>query len=410
MIKWALIGWLFLKEVVECFLKFSNLNYATSPNRSIPSTLQDVITQEKFEKSKSYLKDKTWFSFVSSLFHLLFTLVLLLLLLPMFEQVALIATKSFIIQGLLFFGLLFLIDTVVNIPFSLYETFVIEHKFGFNKTTGKTFVADQVKSILISLVLGTLLLSVILWVLKNFTVWWWQISLGSIVFLLISMWLFPMILMPLFNKFKPLPEGELKTIIEEFALKNHINVKNIFIMDASKRSTHGNAFFTGAGSSRRLVLFDTILGYSPDEILSIVAHEWGHFLHRDTWKLLTMEIFITTSVLFLSNYLYASSILGTYFHITTRYATLFYSMTFITPLLFFLEPAINFWVRKNEYDADLFSIRMTGKASAGISSLKRLIKDNLSNLNPLPLYRTWFYSHPAPEERIAFIARNAKDE
>jgi STE24 endopeptidase len=270
-------------------------------------------------------------------------------------------------------------------------------------------VIDSLKSILITFLLGGLFLSGILIILEKYNFWWWRLSIASSLFLLIAIWLFPVFLLPLFNKFKPLEAGDLKETIIDFTSRNKINVNKIFVMDASTRSTHGNAFLTGIGFSRRLVLFDTILDYPKEEILSIIAHEWGHHQHYDIHRQLFTSILSFIAILYLSNLLFISGTINSAFGVVAPYSLLFYSFTLISPILFFLSPISNYLIRKQEYEADLFSLLMTKDLNSAVNSLKRLIRDNLSNLNPHPLYRIFYYTHPAPEERIQFLIKKANE-
>jgi len=408
MVKTVLLGWIIFNEVVMVVLEIMNVRFSRSKNRKIPPLLASIITEDRFKRSLEYLKDHTLFGINRTIFNLLFTLLSLLSIAPWLERLVFHQSSRVIWQGLLYFGLLFLINFVISIPFSLYEDFRIEAKYGFNKTTYRLFFADSLKSFMITVLLGGLFLSGILYILINNTFWWWQLSIASSLFLVVAIWVFPVFLMPLFNKFKPLDEGDLKDAIIDFTSKNKININKIFVMDASTRTSHGNAFLTGIGFSRRLVLFDTILTYPKEEILSIIAHEWGHQKHNDIYRQLVTSILSFVLILFVSNILYVSGIIEKAFLVKTPYSLLFYSFTMISPILFFLSPLTNFLIRKQEYSADLFSLRMTKDLSPALSSLKRLISDNLSNLNPHPLYRLFYYTHPAPEERIQHLVDQAK--
>jgi len=219
-------------------------------------------------------------------------------------------------------------------------------------------------------------------------------------FFFISLWIGPVLLMPLFNRFTPLEEGELKEAIHQFSAKHLIPVNRIFVMDASKRSTHGNAFFTGIGPTQRLVLYDTLLSYPQEEILSIIGHEWGHWKHKDIWRQIGWLLVIETGLFLLANWLFNTGWIQSGFHVSTTHAVLFYTLSFLTPILFFIEPVISLLTRTQEFSADQFSAKLLGKTEPGIQGLKRIMRDNLANLHPHPLYKTWFYSHPAPEERI----------
>jgi STE24 endopeptidase len=408
LLKYFFLGWIILKEVVVIVLEVINLHFSKNKNKVIPSSLQSIITKDRFKRSLEYLKDRTLFGINRTVFNLLFTLLLLILVAPWLERLVIHQSTSIIWQGLLYFGLIFLINFMISIPFSLFEDFRIEAKYGFNKTTYKLFFKDSLKSFIITILLGGLFLSGILYILIKNTFWWFPLSIASSLFMVVAIWVFPVFLMPLFNKFKPLDEGDLKETIIDFTSKNKININKIFVMDASTRSTHGNAFLTGIGFSRRLVLFDTILTYPKEEILSIIAHEWGHQKHNDIYRQLVSSILSFVVILFLSNLLFISGTINSAFGVVTPYSLLFYSFTLISPILFFLSPITNYLIRKQEYEADLFSLLMTKDLNSAVISLKRLIRDNLSNLNPHPLYRVFYYTHPAPEERIQHLVDQAR--
>lgn len=401
------IGWFVLNRLVILFLEVLNLNFSRNKKRRIPAPLESIITPDRFKLSIDYLKDRTLFRLFRGTLELFFTLFLIIIIAPGLEKFVLIHFSSTLWQGLFYFGILFLFNFIVSIPFSLYEDFHIEKKYSFNKSTYKIFFTDSIKSILITFLLGGFLLSGILFYLNKYTIWWWQLSILSSLTLICAIWLFPIILYPFFNKFKPLEDGELKNAIINFATLNQININKIFVMDASKRSIHGNAFLTGMGSSRRIVLFDTILDYPKNEILSIIAHEWGHHKNHDIYKQLFTSILSFITILFLSNLLFMSGTIQKAFIVQTPYSILFYSFSLISPIIFFLSPLTNFLIRKQEYEADKFSLLMTGDLSSSLDSLKRLIRDNLSNLNPHPIFRLFYYTHPAPAERIEHLLKLA---
>lgn len=396
---WIAVVLLLIQYYADLYLRLLNLRYAFRKEHTIPVLLEDVITQEKFEKSKEYLKDNTHFQITRKAIDFAVLMMWLLFLIPVLEKIAMLYINHPIWQGLLFFGLIFLVSFLVDIPFSLYESFIIEKKYDFNKMTARTFWLDLFKNFLTTVLLGGLLLWPVLLVVQS-PIWWWKFSLIMLGFFFISLWIGPVLLMPLFNRFTPLEEGELKEVIHQFSAKHLIPVNRIFVMDASKRSTHGNAFFTGIGPTQRLVLYDTLLSYPQEEILSIIGHEWGHWKHKDIWRQIGWLLVIETGLFLLANWLFNTGWIQSGFHVSTTHAVLFYTLSFLTPILFFIEPVISLLTRTQEFSADQFSAKLLGKTEPGIQGLKRIMRDNLANLHPHPLYKTWFYSHPAPEERI----------
>lgn len=389
-----------LKTFWSLGLWLANLKYSTSPNAKIPSVLSDMITPEDFEKTKSYMKDKSPVSVISSIVDLALSLWLLLKGFPLFETTAKNFSDNVFIQSLIFFAIYGIIEFIVDLPFDLYNTFVLEEKYGFNKTTPKTFILDIVKSIILSIVIGAPVILALVWFLIKFEIWWWQVSIFAITITILFSFIFPILIAPLFNKFRELEEGELKEKIKSLLEKSKIKVPNVYVMDASKRTKRQNAYLTGIGKSRRLVLYDNILTYSDDEILAVVAHELGHHKRKHIPKLLLINILYEFFIFYFVNKVYILLASQQPLGISQPYTIFVYSVLFITSIMFFVSPIFNYLSRKFEYEADNYSAQLVGTAKPLISSLKRLVKENLSNPNPLPLYKTWYYSHPAPEERI----------
>ncbi|PMQ00866.1 MAG: peptidase [Dictyoglomus sp. NZ13-RE01] len=389
-----------VKEIWELVLDVWNKNYATSPNAKIPEIFKDIITEEDFEKSKKYLIDRTNLGVISHIVDIILSVVLIIWGYPYFEKLVSSLTSSYILQGLLFFGILGLINLIISIPFDVYSTFVIEEKYGFNTTTPKTFITDIIKSILVAIILGVPLLSFLLWIIETDPNWWWKFALVVIVFEIFISWLYPMIIAPLFNKFYPLEDQELKEKILSLLEKAHFKISKVFVMDASRRTKRVNAYLTGIGNSRRVVLFDTILSYSHEEILAVLAHELGHNVKKHIPKIIILSSLFYTAYIYFVYFLYKSPLISQAFSVEKNFTLIVYSFIFVSSIAYFISPIINAISRKFEYEADRFSKELLGTPKPLISALKRLVKENLSNLNPLPLYRTWYYSHPAPEERI----------
>lgn len=381
-------------------LWLANLKYSTGPNAKIPPVLSDMITPEDFEKTKSYMKDKAPVSVISSIVDLALSLWLLLKGFPLLETIAKNFSDNVFVQSLIFFAIYGLIELIVDLPFDLYNTFVLEEKYGFNKTTPKTFIMDIVKSIIISIVVGAPVILALVWFLIKFEIWWWQVSIFAIAITILFSFIFPILIAPLFNKFKELEEGELKKKIKTLLEKSKIKIPNVYVMDASKRTKRQNAYLTGIGKSRRLVLYDNILTYSDDEILAVVGHELGHHKRRHISKLLIINILYEFFIFYVANKIYIILSSQQPQGVSQPYTVFVYSVLFITSIMFFVRPIFNYLSRKFEYEADNYSAELLGTAKPMISSLKKLVKENLSNPNPLPLYKTWYYSHPAPEERI----------
>lgn len=394
-----------IKEIWDLILSIWNKNYSTSPNAKIPEVFKDKITEEDYIKSKSYLKDRTNLSVIAHVFDIILSLILIIWGFPYFEKLVSSISNSFIIQGLLFFGSFGLINFLLSLPFNIYSTFVIEEKYGFNTTTPKTFITDIIKSVILSIILGAPILSLLLWIIGTDPNWWWKFALVVIIFEIFISWLYPMIIAPLFNKFYPLEDEELKKKIQSLLEKARFKASNIFVMDASRRTKKVNAYLTGIGGSRRVVLFDTILSYTHDEILSVLAHELGHHVKKHILKLILLSTLFYFIYIYLIFLLYKSPLISSTFSINKSYSLIVYSFIFASSITYFLTPLVNYLSRKFEYEADRFSKDLLGTSEPLISGLKRLVKENLANLNPLPLYRTWYYSHPSPEERIMTLQK-----
>ncbi len=396
--------WIFLifivgKELVHAYLNLRNLKHSLS-HREVPELLKDLITEENLKKAQNYLKDNTIFGFINQAFDLIFTLIFLFLFYPYIEKIVSSITSSFILQGLLFFGVSGLINLILSLPFEIYDTFVIEQKYGFNTMTPKTFILDIIKSVILSIILGVPILSLLLYIIKTDPNFWWKFALVIILFELFVYYIYPILIAPLFNKFTPLEEGDLKNRIIEIANKTGFKVNNIFVMDASRRTKKQNAYLTGFGKTRRVVLYDTILSYPQEEILAVFAHELGHHKKKHIPKLLISFIGFYLLYIYLTFFIYKNAPFGKYFGINKEFSILLYSFLFVSSIFYFITPLVNALSRKFEYEADRFSAEILGNPYPLINALKRLIKENLSNIYPDPLFRTWHYSHPAPVERM----------
>lgn len=394
----TLIGSYLLDNMAD-YLNLANLNHP------LPKEFEDHYDQVKYQKSQNYLKANTRFGFVTSTFDILIVLAF------WFSggfQILDSFVRGFgygpVVSGLLFTGILVGLKFLISIPFSIYSTFVIEEKFGFNKTTPKTFAADIIKSVLLALILGALLLSLILWFFeyagKYAWFWCWAASTG---FLFIVQYIVPTWIMPLFNKFTPLEEGELKTAILRYADSIGFSISNIFVMDGSKRSSKSNAFFTGFGKNKRIVLFDTLISdQTVDELVSVLAHEMGHFKKKHILKRMGIGVLQAGFVFYLlSFFITHQGLFDAFFmkEVSVYAGLIFFSMLY-SPIDLFLSVFLQASSRKDEYEADKFAASTLKKGSPLISALKKLSAHNLSNLTPHPFYVFLNYSHPPVLERI----------
>jgi len=371
---------------------------------AIPVELEDIYSKEKYGTSRNYMKEKSDFSIISSFFGLVFILIIWFS--GFFESLNIFVeaiNDNIIIKGLIYIGILTIISNVINIPFSVYSTFGIEKKYGFNTITIKIYILDLLKKLLITILLGAPILSLILWVLiyfeQNAFLFGWIIS---IIISIILSYLAPQILMPLFNKFKPIEDGKLKDEIFAFAQKVNYPLKKVFVMDGSKRSLKSNAFFTGIGNNKRIVLYDTLINnHSIEELVAILAHEIGHYKKKHVLQGMILS-FIHTGIIFwlLSIFINNVSLYQAFFMTTTPlYAGLFFFGMLLKPIEIFLGPVFNMISRANERAADKYAAD-NYDVNHLKSALKKLSVDNLSNLTPHPFYVFLNYSHPPLIDRL----------
>jgi STE24 endopeptidase len=395
---------------LERILDYLNRTYWSN---DLPAELAGIYDEEKYHKSQLYLKTNHNFSQVTESFN--FILVMAMLVFGGFaflDNYIRHFTTNPILMALLFFGILGLIADILGTPFSIYATFVIEERFGFNKTTVKTFILDKLKGLLLAVILGGGLLSLVVWIYSSTGQWFWLIAWGVISFFTIFMTLFySNIIVPLFNKQTPLESGELRDAIEAFAVKTGFNLKNIYVIDGSKRSTKANAYFTGLGSKKRIVLYDTLIkDHTTEELVAVLAHEIGHYKKKHTLIGTFISIAQTGVILFiLSRFLgnpHLSAALGASepsFHLSVLAFGILY-----TPLSVILGLALNAFSRKHEFQADYFAAtQYNGKSLS--DALVKLSVNNLSNLRPHPAYVFFYYSHPPLLKRLQAIAKARKN-
>jgi STE24 endopeptidase len=305
--------------------------------------------------------------------------------------------------GSLFMMSLILIGSFIDLPFSIYRHFVLEEKFGFNKMTVKTFISDEVKGLLLAIVFVLPILYLVLYLMANLgQFWWFFVWLTLMSISLIAFWLYPTFIAPIFNKFTPLDDTELKQKIDKLLLDNGFSSNGVFIMDGSKRSSHGNAYFTGMGKNKRIVFFDTLLkGMTHDEIIAILAHELGHFHHKHIKKQLITNSIITLVSLSILGYLIDKEWFFNGLGVSNQsdYLALMLFMLIMPVFTLFLSPIMHGLSRKHEYEADTFAAKKSN-AKDLISSLVKLYKENSSTLTPDKYYSLMHDSHPSASLRI----------
>ena len=402
-----LIGSYILDVVVEML----NIRHLKT---ELPEEFVGYYDAEKYQTSQRYLKENTRFGLITDTVFTPLTIAFILL--GGFNYVDTLA-RSFnfgpIPTGLIFSGILLLASQLLHIPFSVYGTFVIEEKYGFNRTTVKTFILDILKGWLLTALIGGIVFSVILWFFEKAGTWAWLYCWGAVTAIqLFLTFIAPVVIMPLFNKFIPLEDGELKSVIEAYARAQAFKMKGVFKMDASRRSTKSNAYFTGFGRFRRIVLFDTLIAkHTVDELVSVLAHEMGHYRKKHILTSILISI-ATTGLMFciLSLFINNTGLFAAFrMEHPSVYASLLFFGFLYTPIEMVLSIAGTMLSRKHEYEADAYSVTTYRKPEAMITALKKLSVDNLSNLTPHPLKVFLSYSHPPVLERIQAIRKQRTD-
>ncbi len=390
----------------ERFLLYLN---TTRWSDKVPQELDGIYDAADYAKQQQYSKVNYKFGWISGVYSLI--QVLLMLVFKGFawvDAVAMGISDQPILRGLLFFGIIGLASTILNLPLSWYSTFVIEEKFGFNKTTRKTFVLDTIKSLFIGAIVGGGVMALIIWFyqLAGDNFWWYAWILVAVFMLLITMF-YTSVLLPLFNKQTPLEAGELKSAIEAFSEKVGFKLDNIYVMDGSKRSTKANAFFSGLGSKKRIVLYDTLINdLSVDEIVGVLAHEIGHYKKKHTlWGIIT-GVFQIGVMLYIFSLFVNSQVLSAalgvsepVFHIALIAFGILYSP--ISGITGMFSSVLS---RKNEYEADAYAAKYHN-AEALVNALKIISVKALSNLTPHPWYVFFHYSHPPLLARIKALKK-----
>lgn len=392
------------------------LDFLNSKNRStvLPAELKDVYNADQYKKQQEYKQVNDKFSMLTSSFS--FIIIMLMLFLNGFGLVddwARGITMHPVFVVLIFFGILAIASDIINTPFSLYDIFVIEEKFGFNRTTPKTYILDKLKGWLLGAVIGGGLLALVVWFYNQTgSLFWLYAWIITIVFTVFMAMFYSSLIVPLFNKQTPLPEGELRDAIKTFSDKAGFKLVNIYVIDGSKRSTKANAYFTGLGPKKRIVLYDTLIkDLSTDEIVAVLAHEIGHYKKKHTLTGLLTGILQTGVTLFILSLLINNPALSTAlggneptFHLgLIAFGILYSPISVLTGLL------MNHVSRRNEYAADRF-VRENYYPEALISGLKKLSTKNLSNLTPHPAYVFFHYSHPTLLQRIRALRKGTGNE
>ena len=396
-----LITILLIKFVIDSVLNHLNAKHF---NDTLPNDVSDVYDINEYQQSQSYKKTNHNFSKITSLFSLITTLLFFFFNgFSIVDEIARGFSNNIIIITLIFFGIIIIGSDIISIPFSLYKTFVIEEKFGFNKSTKKLFFLDKIKGLLMTIILGGSILSIITWFYEftgnYFWIYTWLLITTFSVFL--NMF-YSKLIVPLFNEQTILEEGDLKNEIVKYVNSVGFKANNIYVLNGSKRSTKANAYFSGFGNQKRITLYDTLINdLENNEIVAVLAHEVGHYKRKHILYNLTSSIILTGFALFVLSLFIKTPILSLAlgvshpsFHIGLIAFGILYS-----PVSQILGVFMNYMSRKFEYQADNYA-KKTFSASPLISSLKKLSKNSLSNLTPHYLYVFFHFSHPTLLNRI----------
>jgi len=392
---------------VQWFLVQRHINHIRSNRENVPDAFNDKIPLEAHHKAADYTqaKVKTGLAelIIGSIFLLLWTLAGGLQLLDSWWRSL---GLSDIWTGIGFILSVFAIMSILDLPMSIYRTFKLEQSFGFNKMTPKIFIVDLLKNAVVALLIGTPILLLVLWIMENSGSYWWLYVWATwLSFSLIMMWAYPAFIAPIFNKFRPLDNEELRTRIENLLTRNGFKSQGIFVMDGSTRSTHGNAYFTGLGANKRIVFFDTLVDeLSYDEIEAVLAHELGHFKCNHIRKRISVlgaVFLIGLGVLgWLINEPWFYNGLGV--EQASTYMALILFLIVSPAFTFFLQPLFSFISRQHEFEADDFAADQAQTENL-ITALVSLYRENANTLTPDPMYSAFHDSHPPAPIRIAHL-------
>ena len=398
----VIISFQFIIDLVSGLLNYSSFD------KPLPNNVENIFSENEYSKSQKYKKVNFKFNLVSSVysFSILFTVLYFGLLGSLDSYIRNVTFENEISLSLIFFASVFIISDTLKIPFQLYRVFVIEEQFGFNNTTLKTFIFDKLKSYFISLllivILATPLLLFIIFFPSSFWIYFW--ILISIFLIFINMF-YTTLIVPIFNKLEVLGDGDLKKKLDNFSAKVKFPITNIFVINGSKRSKKANAFFSGFGRNKKVVLYDTLIkNHTADELVAVLAHEIGHYKLNHVKTNMVISIITTGFMLFiLSNFIFNSDIsyaLGG--NVSFRHLEIFAFFIIYSPISSIISVLMNIKSRKNEYEADEYTVKNFRKGPME-DALRKLSKDNLTNMTPHPVYEFLNYSHPSISKRLKAI-------
>ncbi len=393
-----------LRFLFHWVLTVLNMNSALKEKDRVPSFAEGWVDEEGYRKSQAYTKRKENFGLVSFAVRSAVILIILLSGFPgQLDSFISLWTDGPLLKGITYLLLFSLIVDLAGLPLEVYGQFIIEEEFGFNKMTGSLWLADKLKELILSLVISLPLLALLFLFMDKTGPYWWFYGWAALsLFQLLLSLIYPTLIAPLFNKFTPLEEGELKESLNDLARKSGFKTKGIFLMDGSRRSGHSNAYFTGLGRTKRIVLFDTLVeSLTTEELTAVLAHEIGHYKKKHIIKGLAASLISSLAVFYLLSLALSWTPLFHAFSFSapSYHAILIILIYFSSPLTYFLSPLQSRLSRRHEYQADAFARNAMGNAKGLQQGLIKLNRDNLSNLTPHPLYSSFYYSHPPLRER-----------
>jgi STE24 endopeptidase len=414
MMKTILIAVYLARFAAAYLLRFLNLRHLQRHGAEVPAEFAGSIDAAALEKSARYTIEQSRVGLVRSIYDsALLLLFLFTPLLPLYDAWIGSLSGSFTLRGILFLVILTLAETLLDIPFSIYSTFRLERRYGFNTTTGSLWFSDLLKSTLISMLLLAILASASLLLVKHAPALWWLWVWGLFAaFSITMMYLSPYLIEPLFSKFEPLQDPELAKEIKEMLHRGGLEIKEVQQMDASRRSLHSNAYFTGIGRVKRIVLFDTLLKQMErPELLAILAHEAGHWKKGHIWKRLVLtELLALALVYAVFRLVRWGGVPGLFGLGTGSFPAQLMMVAFLISLAAFPFTPLGSWLsRRHEWEADRFASELTGTPEALAAALIKLSRENLSNLHPHPLYASFYYSHPPVVERVSSLLRQKSE-
>lgn len=399
---------LIVKGLLEAWLDSRQKANIRRNQNLVPARFADTISLSDHQKAADYTVAKIN---TSQFFHIIDVFVLLIWTIggglnSLSSVVELTGVQSELWQGTLFIGLFILINGMIGLPRSIYSTFVLEERFGFNKTTPKTFVLDLIKGTLVGVVIGLPIILGVLWIMQALgQSWWFWAWVFMTAFQLILVWAYPTFIAPLFNKFSPMEEGETKNRVEALLERTGFHSKGLFVMNASMRSAHGNAYFTGFGKNKRIVFFDTLLKtLEPAEVEAVLAHELGHFKKKHIVKGMVKALGLSLIGFWVLGQLstWQPFFDGLNAGVATNAKALLLFMLVAGVFTFPLTPLSAWMSRKYEFEADDFAAK-NAQAKDLITALVKLYKDNANTLTPDPIYSAWYHSHPPALTRVSHL-------